>query len=60
MEVLQLKLQGNRGLVNRKSLSSSLDKELYKKLQELSGKTDIPMSKLLDRAVRLLLQEMKI
>lgn len=49
----------NRGIITRTSLSSSMDKELHKQLRELSEATDIPMSKLLDRAVKLLLQEMK-
>ena len=52
-----LKLKGNRGLVNRKSLSSSLDKPLYEKLKTLSDITKVPLSKLLDEAVELLLEK---
>jgi hypothetical protein len=42
----------------RTSFGSTLKEELYSDLQELSKETDIPMTKLLDRAVDLLLNEM--
>jgi hypothetical protein len=42
----------------RTSFGSTLKEELYTDLQELSKETDIPMTKLLDRAVDLLLNEM--
>jgi predicted DNA-binding protein len=34
-----------------------LDKELFEKLKQLSEKTMIPMSKLLDRGIELVLEE---
>ena len=46
-------------LKNRIRLCNSIDKELFEKLQELSKETDIPMSKLLDRAIKLLLEKEK-
>lgn len=46
-------------LKNRIRLCNSVDKELFYKFQELSKKTDIPMSKLLDRAIKLLLEKEK-
>lgn len=48
-----------RGLKNRSPLSNAIDTELFKKLKELSEETSIPMSKLLDKAIKLLLDEYK-
>lgn len=45
------------GLTNRTRISNAVDNELYKKLTELSRKTMIPISKLLDRAIELVLEE---
>ena len=45
----------NRGLKNRKAISTSIDEELYKELQKLSEETDIPISKLFDKALKLLI-----
>lgn len=45
----------NRGLKNRTAFSNSLDNNLYEKLVTLSKSTDIPISKLLDKAVKSLL-----
>jgi hypothetical protein len=42
----------------RASFGSTLKKDLYIDLQRLSETTDIPMTKLLDRAVDLLLEDM--
>lgn len=47
----------NRGLVNRTAIGNSLDNNLHKLLMELHKETDIPISKLLDKAVTLLLKE---
>ena len=44
-------------LVNRVRIGSAIDKELYSKLKELSNETMIPMSRLLDRAIELVLVE---
>jgi hypothetical protein len=43
-------------LKNRTQITSTLKIELNKQLKELSDETDIPISKLLDQAVELLLQ----
>lgn len=44
-------------LVNRKKLGDAVDIKLYDKITELSKETMIPRSKLLDRAIELLLKE---
>ena len=46
----------NRGLKNRTAISTAVDNELYKKLKEHSEKTSIPISKLIDKAIALLLE----
>jgi len=46
-------------LVNRIRIGSAVDKELYKQLQQLSEKSQIPISKLLDNAIKLLLESTK-
>ena len=48
-------LRGDLMLVNRIRIGSAVDKELYIKLQELSKASQIPISKLLDNAIKLLL-----
>jgi predicted DNA-binding protein len=52
-------MSDNRGLKTRKAFSNSLDKELFKELKSLSEDTKIPMSKLLDEAVELLIEKHK-
>ena len=42
-------------LKNRTRIGSAIDTELYNKLKELSEQTRIPISKLLDEALELLL-----
>ncbi len=49
----------NRGLKNRVSISNSIDKELYSELKKLSKETMIPMSKLLDKGIALVINEFK-
>lgn len=44
------------GLKNRTRISNAIDTELYRELKAYSDKTDIPISKLLDRAIKLLLE----
>ena len=44
-------------LVNRSRYSSTFDIELLQKAKDLSKETSIPMSKLLDKALELLLRE---
>ena len=46
---------GNPNLKNRVIPNSAVDKELYEKLRKLSKDTKIPMSRLLDKAIELLL-----
>ena len=45
----------NRGLKNRTAISTAIDKELWAKLKTYSKKTDIPASKLLDKAIAMFL-----
>lgn len=44
-------------LKNRTKIGSAVDKELYKKLQNLAKETRIPISKLLDEAIENLLSK---
>lgn len=46
-----------RDLVNRKRFNTSVDITLLTSLDELSERTMIPKSKLIDRALELLLKE---
>ena len=46
-----------RGLKTRTPISNSINTELFNQLKELSDKTLIPMSKLLDKSIELLLKE---
>lgn len=45
------------GLKNRTPLTSAVRNDLYEQLKAYSLESDIPMSKLMDRAIRLLLKE---
>lgn len=47
----------SRGLKNRTPISNAVDTKLYEKLKQLSRDTMIPMSKLLDRGIELVLKE---
>lgn len=47
------------GLTNRVRISNAIDKELYAELKRLSDETMIPISKLLDQAIKLLIKEHK-
>lgn len=49
----------NRGLKNRKTISNAVRCELADALKRLSEETMIPMSKLLDEAITLLLEKHK-
>ena len=49
----------SRGLKNRTPISNAVDTKLYEQLQQLSKDTMIPISKLLDRAIELVLEEYK-
>lgn len=45
-----------RELKNRTRFSTTLDNEIYKKLKEYSGKTDVPITKVMDKAIAMYLQ----
>lgn len=45
------------GLKNRTRISNAVDTELYEKLRDISKETMIPVSKLLDQALKLLIKE---
>lgn len=47
---------GNCNLKNRTRIGSAIDKALYNQLKQLSATTQIPMSKLLDNSIELLLK----
>jgi post-segregation antitoxin (ccd killing protein) len=49
----------NPGLKNRVVPNSAVDKELFNKLKNYSKATGIPISKLLDKAIDLLLKSTK-
>lgn len=49
----------NRGLTNRVAISNAIDKELCTKLKAYSEETGIPMSKLLDKAVKMFLESVE-
>lgn len=53
-------MSSNRNLKNRTAMCSSIDIELYRKLQEYSKSSGIPISKLLDKAIILLFQSLDI
>lgn len=46
-------------LRNRSQITSTIDPNMHKALKEISRQTDIPISKLLDKGVQLLKEEMK-
>lgn len=49
----------NKDLKNRVRFSTSLDKDLAKRLEDLSITTRIPKSKLVDEAIEMLLNKHK-
>ena len=48
-----------RELKNRIRISSTLDKEIYQKLKEYANETDIPVTRILDRAIVLYLESVE-
>lgn len=52
-------MTANRGLKNRTAISTAIDNELYARLKEYSEETGIPLSKLFDKAIKLLLESVK-
>ena len=51
--------KNKRGLKNRTPISNAVDAKLYEELKKLSDDTMIPISRLLDRAIELVLDEYK-
>lgn len=51
--------KNKRGLKNRTPISNAVDTKLYEQLKKLSDDTMIPISRLLDRAIELVLDEYK-
>lgn len=49
----------NRGLKNRTAISTAVNNELYRKLNEYSKKTSIPISKLIDKAIEMFLNSLE-
>jgi len=47
----------NRGLKNRVAMSNAVNRELWTRLQELSSKTKVTVSRLLDEAIEDLLKK---
>lgn len=47
----------SRGLKTRTPISNAVETKLYERLQQLSKETMIPISKLLDRGIELVLRE---
>lgn len=47
------------GLKNRTRISNAIDTELYKELKAYSDETSIPISKLLDKSIKLFLESTK-
>lgn len=50
---------GNKNLKNRTPIGSAVDKKLYEELKEYSKISGVPISKLLDKAIELLLKSTK-
>lgn len=46
-------------LVNRVKVGTAIDKEVYEDLKRYSKESEIPMSKILDRAIKDLLNKQK-
>lgn len=49
-----------RELKNRTRISSTLDNKIYKQLKQYADKSDIPITKILDRAVEMYLKSVKV
>ena len=51
---------GNKGLKTRTAISNAVNTELLNKLKDYSKESKIPMSKLLDEAIELLLEKREV
>lgn len=49
----------NKELKNRTPIGSAIDKKLYEELKNYSKETSIPISKLLDKAIKMFLESTK-
>jgi predicted DNA-binding ribbon-helix-helix protein len=49
----------DRGLKHRTPISSTVNKEIWAELQKIAKETDIPISRLLDRSIKLLIEKYK-
>lgn len=49
----------NRGLKNRVAISNAIDKKLYEELKAYSEESGVPISKLLDKAIKMFLDSLK-
>lgn len=49
----------NKNLKNRTPIGSAIDKNLYEELKNYSKETSIPISKLLDKAIKMFLESTK-
>lgn len=56
-EYIIMTSQKKRGLKTRHTISSTIDIELHERLQALTKETKVPISKLLDEAIELLLKK---
>lgn len=50
----------NRGLKNRTAISNAIDNKLLENFKKLSEETRIPLSKLLDEAIKDILDKYKL
>ena len=50
---------GNKELKNRTPISNAVDTNLLNELRNLSSETSIPLSKLLDKGIKLVLEQYK-
>lgn len=48
-----------KDLANREPVNCAVDKDLNQKLKQLSADTGVPKSKLLDKAIKLLLESVE-
>lgn len=52
-------MTGNRGLKNRTAISTAISNDIYKQLKEHSDKSGVPISKILDKAIAMYLENIK-
>lgn len=49
----------NRGLTNRTAISNAVDTAIWEKLKKHSEETSVPISKLLDKSIKLFLETVR-